>query len=108
MSKREDVGERLIYTCNCGWLDLGHASPASTRPYEGASQLWRQIQAGAPTVTRLDRRGFRVTYRQFMGTARFGGMGVAVQRNYLVDRGLTQEQKTIRRAGDLHGSLVAL
>lgn len=93
MSTREDIGDRLIYSCNCGWLDLGHASPTSTRPHEGASALWRQMQDGKPAMVRLGRRGFRVIYRQFMGSAKFGGVGVVVHRSYLVDHGLTLEQK---------------
>ncbi len=27
MSNRDDIkNDRLIYTCNCGWIDLGHRS----------------------------------------------------------------------------------
>jgi hypothetical protein len=55
MSKRKDIlkniskgdtpaDERgLIYTCNCGWLDLGHlSSPQEPRIEIGATNLWKQ------------------------------------------------------------------
>ena len=57
MSKRIDIldGQRalsqtygLVYTCNLGWLDLGHMNPESTRPHTGASALWKEINTGGP------------------------------------------------------------
>ena len=33
----------LTYTCRCGWIDLGHAYPGSTRPHEGAANLWAAV-----------------------------------------------------------------
>lgn len=33
----------LIYTCNCGWLDLGHLTPTNPRKEIGAENLWRQL-----------------------------------------------------------------
>ena len=38
----------LIYTCNCGWVDLGHAFASSKDPTESAANLWTQIRAGGP------------------------------------------------------------
>jgi hypothetical protein len=35
------VKGRLIYTCNCGWIDLGHANPA------GARSLISEVRAAA-------------------------------------------------------------
>jgi hypothetical protein len=33
----------LMYTCNCGWLDLGHlSSPQEPRIEIGATNLWKQ------------------------------------------------------------------
>ncbi|HYF09044.1 MAG TPA: hypothetical protein VD970_15585 [Acetobacteraceae bacterium] len=32
-----------IYTCHCGWIDLGHANPKSRSPFVGAENLWAQI-----------------------------------------------------------------
>lgn len=41
----------LIYTCNAGWIDLGHLNPHSARPEIGAANLWRQVAAeGAPML----------------------------------------------------------
>jgi hypothetical protein len=60
MSKREDiidgaaaidVNRGLVYTCNLGWLDLGHMDPRELRPHVGATALWRQIQSGGPDAT---------------------------------------------------------
>lgn len=39
----------LIYTCNAGWLDLGHMNPYNKRErFVGAANLWRQIEQGGP------------------------------------------------------------
>jgi len=38
----------LIYTCNAGWMDLGHMSPYSKDPHVGAQNLWKQMSAGGP------------------------------------------------------------
>lgn len=44
MTSRKDIGSgRLQYTCNCGWLDNGHAFTKSKDPYVGADALWRQF-----------------------------------------------------------------
>lgn len=60
MSRREDIGDGseargrsygLVYTCNLGWLDLGHMNPREVRPNAGASALWRQIQSGGPDAS---------------------------------------------------------
>ena len=31
------------YSCNCGWVDLGHADSASRRPHVGAQNLWGEV-----------------------------------------------------------------
>lgn len=36
----------LVYTCNCGWLDLGHLSPENDNMLIGAQNLWRQLNGG--------------------------------------------------------------
>jgi hypothetical protein len=62
LSRREDILDGtevgvwtrrfgLVYTCNAGWLDLGHLNPESTRAEIGAANLWRQVAAeGAPML----------------------------------------------------------
>lgn len=40
MSNREDIDNgRLIYTCNCGWIDLNHMDDPSTREFVGPQNL---------------------------------------------------------------------
>ena len=34
--------ERFIYTCNCGWLDLGHMDDSSDERFKGPRNLWQQ------------------------------------------------------------------
>src|SRR5687767_1799080 len=69
MSEKEDIkGGRLIYTCNCGWLDLGHAFKQTDRPYVSAASLWKQIvDESGPRSRQKDPPGFLVTYKQDMG-----------------------------------------
>lgn len=56
MGSRSDIENRqgnsrgLTYTCNCGWLDLGHMDPTSSQPFVGANDLWRQLK-DATTAT---------------------------------------------------------
>lgn len=119
MSKREDIENgRLAYSCNCGWLDLGHLNPSSTRNYIGAINLWQQLQKesdihypkcqfystgrGMPIAVnrpctlndsmRMGKNsgpiGYKVTYRQDMTKLRVGR-----QRSYLVKKGLNDLQK---------------
>jgi hypothetical protein len=61
MSKREDIVDGseainrqygLVYTCNLGWLDLGHMNPREVHANAGAAALWRQIQSGGRTLRR--------------------------------------------------------
>lgn len=60
MSKRSDIIDGseainrqygLVYTCNLGWLDLGHMNPKEVRPNAGAAAVWRQVQYGGPDAT---------------------------------------------------------
>lgn len=60
MSKRSDIVDGseaihrqygLVYTCNLGWLDLGHMNPQEIRPNVGAAALWRQVRSGGPNAT---------------------------------------------------------
>jgi hypothetical protein len=46
--QRGDANYGLIYTCNAGWVDLGHMNPFNSDPLVGAHNLWRQFQAGGP------------------------------------------------------------
>ena len=128
MSEREDIidGSQaitaksgLVYTCNLGWLDLGHMDPKSTRAHTGASALWEEINAGGPDARQMlmgsrgpvtrDRTisnavaaikfpdgatGFKLTYNQDMGRRVLGKIiFTGVTRNYIVRHNLTLEEK---------------
>lgn len=111
MSKREDIIEGkdaanraygLVYSCNCGWLDIGHLTPRSPRRFVGAESLWQQLRAegrdAVAPVYEPRRRGlyhaqfpdgatgFKVTYMQDMWLAP-GGVRLLqskAMRSYLV------------------------
>lgn len=87
MSNRDDIPNRLIYTCNCGWIDLGHANSRSSRPNIGAQNLWQQIVSRSGTRTRWPFAGYLVEYRQDMTSWRIGTGG-----RYLVAANLTRQQ----------------
>lgn len=44
IENRQGNRRGLTYTCNCGWLDLGHMDPTSSQPFVGAADLWRQLK----------------------------------------------------------------
>jgi hypothetical protein len=102
----------LLYTCNAGWLDLGHLNPNNLRQEIGATNLWNTIKNEGNNSSRCfikTRRGiryrdngecndkfpdgseaFQVYYRQDHGgiPGKPGREG-----RYLVKKGLTIEQK---------------
>lgn len=96
MSKREDIPDRLIYTCNCGWVDKGHANPTkSSRPFVGAVSLWEQVSGETGQASKTPKEnGFLVTYKQDAGRRVFGQLITSgITKEYMVKRGLTLEQK---------------
>lgn len=100
MSSEDDVKNyRLVYTCNCGWIDLGHADPSSRRPNEGAQDLWRQVRSQTGLQSKQPgAHGFKVTYRQGMAKTLLRGkpwsrVSSGVERDYFVQYGLTQGQQ---------------
>jgi hypothetical protein len=62
MSAREDILDGriddnlleksgLVYTCSCGWIDLGHLNPTNIRMEIGAANLWTQLKnEGKPAI----------------------------------------------------------
>ena len=46
------VNYGLIYTCNAGWIDLGHMGSPNARRNIGASNLWLQLSLEGPDVRR--------------------------------------------------------
>jgi nucleoid-associated protein YgaU len=57
----------LIYTCRCGWIDVGHAYPQSADPTQGAANLWNNIRN---EFGRRSKNGlwYRVPLNMLMGT----------------------------------------
>lgn len=90
MSSRDDIPDRLIYSCNCGWIDKGHANSRSTRPNVGAQSLWQQVVNKTGTRTRWPFAGYLVEYQQDM-MSRIG-VGAAYLGRYLVAENLTRAQ----------------
>lgn len=86
----------LIYTCNCGWIDLGHmSSPQEPRIEIGATNLWRQIKE---EIGEQRDDGFIIKYAQDHG----GGDGSAKKgmgkyfgshQSYWIKSGLTLSEK---------------
>jgi hypothetical protein len=98
MAEYNAIGEPfgLIYTCNCGWLDRGHASTRSTRPDVGVPSLWNALQLEDGLSDTLDgrREAFLVRYRQdavkhWLGMNFYPG----VTNDYVVARRLSNAQK---------------
>lgn len=89
MTARKDIPDRLIYTCNCGWVDKGHANSKSPRPHVGAASLWQQITSKSGAKTKWPFEGYQVIYRQDMMK---WGVGAAWTGNYLVAQNLTHSQ----------------
>jgi hypothetical protein len=119
MTVRADIrSNRLIYSCNCGWIDLGHADSLSRRPHVGAQSLWNEINQprektqfaviSETTAVESDLckaspglppsapefAGYRVTYKQDMATRVLGvRVSAASGETYVVRHGLTPAQR---------------
>lgn len=91
MSKFEDIDSgRLIYSCNCGWVDLGHANPAKTkRPHIGAVALWEEIRKEQGIQSEYD-DGFLLTYNQDM---RKVGISATTTGDYFIKYRLEEATK---------------
>ncbi len=103
MSERKDIIDGstvtlatkygMIYSCKCGWVDIGHANPVSSRANQGAVNLWNAIknETGERSVNGL---WHRVTYEQLMGKTFLGkSITDGVSRNYAVRLGLSIAEK---------------
>jgi RHS repeat-associated protein len=77
----------LAYSCNCGWLDLGHMSP------RGARKLWSDVQSGNGTQS-LTKQGFYVRYSQEAGIKPLGiPIMKGVYAEYFVKYNLSLSEK---------------
>jgi len=108
MSKRKDIlkniskgskpknASGLVYTCNCGWLDLGHlSSPREPRIEIGATNLWRQINN---ELGERKKNGFIIKYAQDHGggdgKAKYGiGRYFGSHESYWIKSNLTLKEK---------------
>jgi len=97
LGRWDQVDSGLIYTCNAGWVDLGHMRTTNPRRTIGASNLWAQIDAEGPALHREvcyrfpdGQTGFEVIYRQdhenFPGRPGSGG-------RFIAKHGMTSRQK---------------
>lgn len=115
MTERSDIPNRLIYTCNCGWIDRGHAFESTTRPFVGADQLWSNIlwERGPRTIFNSEavhctnsglfsfscslvdpQDAYGLVYRQDMGASlKVTTVYVGSEAAYVVRTGLTRAQK---------------
>lgn len=95
MTSRADIETgRLRYTCNCGWVDWGHASPG------GARRLWNQLQSESGSLEHMfegvelqlnGHPAFFVWYAQSMGVA---GRALATSaRQFVVRKSLSVRQR---------------
>jgi hypothetical protein len=93
MTQRSDIESgRLVYTCNCGWIDTGHANPG------GARRLWEKIRDEVHEEdhrlnnhhTIRGRPCFVISYYQGMGNRVFQ---VLHSDLYLVRRRLSLQRK---------------
>lgn len=87
MSSRSDIPNRLIYTCNCGWIDIGHLvsveKPANR--HASAAYLWKDVslERGLRVTGRPDHHV--VMYRQ--GMRKFG-LSRDFAKFYFIRKGL--------------------
>jgi hypothetical protein len=84
----------VVYTCRCGWVDVGHGTASSSRPFIGADKLWAQLSMESGTKS-PNGMWHKVTYRQDMGTFIEGHFvnGGDVTREYAVRLGLSTAEK---------------
>ena len=65
LSSRDDIdGDRLIYSCNCGWIDWGHALPS------GPKRLWDKVN-GEKGSASVAGSGFLLHHYMEMGRLNF-------------------------------------
>ncbi len=79
--------EVLVYTCDCGWVDTGHANPKSYSFGSGAQSLWDQITSQTGTASKIE-DGFKVVYEQSMSG---GGITAKAGGEFFVARNLTRQ-----------------
>ncbi len=91
LSSRSDIPHRLEYSCNCGWIDWGHA-----RPGPEFRELWNGPNGilsnkGYTSI----KTGFMVKYGQMMSFVSGNNklLTHGVKGSYFVKNGLTRSQQ---------------
>jgi hypothetical protein len=79
----DNVRSGLVYTCSCGWIDLGHARP------DNAGRLWQKIK-NETGEGRLGGMWYRVDFTESMGR---WGLRASESRSFAVRRGLSHRDK---------------
>lgn len=77
----DNVNYGLIYTCNAGWIDLGHLNPNSSRKLIGASNLWARIKVDGPRALKRD-----CTADGRLRKYEVGGLGYYAVNEYFCNR----------------------
>lgn len=72
----------LVYTCNCGWIDLGHARP------DAAAKLWESIREEKGLQS--GQHWYKVSFGESM--SKFGFKD-GVSKSFAVAKGLLKEDK---------------
>jgi len=87
MSSRSDIPNRLIYTCNCGWIDIGHLVSVEkpSNRHASAAYLWKDVslERGLQVTGKPDHH--LVMYRQ--GMRKFG-LSRDFTKFYFIRKGL--------------------
>lgn len=95
-AKRKAVESgNIVYTCNCGWIDMTHAKDETQRPYVGAKSLWKQIKDETGRKS-FNGDGYLVIYGQDAKVTDkpvFGINKIGAGSPYFVKYGLTLAQK---------------
>jgi hypothetical protein len=86
----DDTKYGLIYTKQCGWIDLGHAYPSNGRG-DGALYLWKKIlRESSESASGGD--DFIVSYHQKMSALK-RNISVGIKKRYSIQKGLNLSQK---------------
>jgi RHS repeat-associated protein len=90
LARRSQIaGGGLTYSCNCGWIDWGHANPTA------ANSLWKDITNGGTQST--SGKGFHLSFSETAGIPmpHFGGyiIDFPTEGSYFVRHNLSVKQK---------------
>jgi len=102
MSSRGDIidgnqatGSRkgLIYTKQCGWVDLGHVRP------DGANGLWQELKLHNYGI---GKENHKLQYSQWMQKR---GVRVGITKRYAIKKGLNRSEMKSIGSFNIYGCL---